>query len=324
MKKKRIYALMAVFVLCGCIFAFYLVLNKKPYTTYHGYKIYQEAYQLARTKHKAEVSRIFYEMDGVDSSDNNLLSKNNQGKSQEDLLHEKAVKECIKNQIMIELGQEYELITFSDFQSLKRDLKTTNREREKTHKSGGVIYGPVTYSISDYMDYITGTLSTKLPELMEATYFPVTDETLTEFYQSHKESLFTTAPEINLSLLEENFSTADDAAAFEAQVAQSLSTETWAELVAHYGKGLEPTEVLIKENSITHSRYAAVYEKAISLKPQEVGVLLAGNDVSLFQVVGKNAAKEIDFNEAKNFIKALYLEDKFSEYITRKIENLTS
>lgn len=320
MKKKLIFLLSAsiILALTVCISIF----TRSSYHTYYGYKIYDEQYEMVKERERAGVYRYFYDTYGAESSEEDFFNREYNGENPKSVLHEKVIAECIKMNLLYELGYKNELLAFQDFPGLKKALQQENKSRSKALASGSTIYGPQEYSLSAYTDYIIGNLYTSLPEKLEGVQLPVDDHLLKEYFADRKDALFTTAPQLKLSVLELNTDTPEETEKLLSSISQYQKNHAWDQIVAEFGKTTFPNDILIKDNSIIYSRYINLYEAAKTLLPRETGFTSSGSTVYLFQVLEKSEAEKIDFEKERSFIKAKYLEEKFSEYISKKLEDI--
>jgi hypothetical protein len=302
--KKLVMCIVAVVVILGGIYLLYRTHN--AYETYGDYKIYKEELEIAKDKNRAAV----------------LRETKLGGEKSEALLHEKAVSDCIRNQIIFNLGHQYKLIDFKNFKELKKELKKVNKERKETAENGGVIYGPEVYSLADYSDYLINNLSIQLPKIMEKTYFKVDEDSLKTYYDENKEALFSYAEKIEIMLISKDFDSIEEAQNFEANAIAELQEMPWEVVAAEYGDEGSQTGFEIKKNSIMYSRYQGVYELATTIEIGEVGSLVSGNEVQLFKVLGKNEAQETGFEEAKDSVKEGYLKEQFESYVKKQLDEV--
>lgn len=307
--KPLISAVLIALVLAAIVAAVVLARVGGEVRMGNGYTVQRSSYNLLRGRYEAEVLRYFYETYGAEDGPG-FWTNDYAGETPQQIMDQKVMAQDARCRVLFALGQQHGLIDFGDMAGFHKALEQENQRRKTATAAGEPIYGPTTFTASDYLDYILSNLTLQLPSLMEGSELTVTEQGMQAFYQE----LFLHGVTVRLQLVELPLEGQEDAvAAIQGELAQGADFDS---IMRRYNPGGELLNVEIKENSITHSRYPELYALAVQTQPGvTAGPYALSHGVVFFKCLDIIDAGMTPYQEALPKLREYVLQHELEQYI---------
>jgi hypothetical protein len=299
--------------------------------TVNGVQIHVNEFLKAIQANKVQVTDYFHNKYNAQQSAS-FWSTSYEGEIPLEVIKKKALEDCVSIKIQQMIAKEQGVMSDISYKGFMKNLKTENHRRQRAIKNNEVIFGPVQYTEDAYFEYVmsNGVLEVK-NKLMENDWKP-DEQQLKQFYETKKSILYQATPsvkvqQITLSFLDEGWNVDEQLKTeakgkMESALTKILSGISLEQAVKEMDKNVQVTEQVYSFSNYIHVARSPVTQAVQNLGQGEViGVIEENGCFYIIKCVEnvKAGSGELSFDEVKDRVIKDYIDDKYEEYVHKRI-----
>jgi hypothetical protein len=244
---------------------------------------------------------------------------------------DRVVREKVQQGLFKQLG----LIQDTSYSTFLGDLDRVNRARQQSVRDGHVIYGPVTYTATQYYEYWKANMQTKAKANLAGGRMDLSEEKVLEFYEAHKDSLFRRSPRLSLELVTVQ-PRADSQTTRGRQAAQSVASQVLGGIRA--GKSADEivrecavtTQVRVSSSQLDRATLDHVGEllqdeeglaRAKALAPGQVVEWTAADQrILIIKCLSKDPEGPCSYQEVRDQARERYIDEQYERLVSELVQ----
>lgn len=326
MKKKAILLFLSWFLILECLAG----CARQDYSYFMevgNYEISKEEYALLAYDNIAAAAREYGAQKGVDVNTTDFWEKKIDGAAPIDRVKQLTNEEAVYQKGIQILAKECGLIDEIGYDAFLKQYEEENQLRKEKKESGGVVYGPLELTVSQYYSYRQSQLEQALTEYVEQEIITVTDQDMEAYYPvvKEQEGKKNFQAELRLAVWRDSGEHGDQAV--EAWIKDNGITGDLPEQIKReLGIDVEVESMTVdtlelgKENLLLDRVVMTVFDT----EPGQTTEAIEYSDgqMAVIEVLAKEYVPFGDYESNKDYIEYLLREKKAGEYIENEIGKL--
>jgi hypothetical protein len=243
-----------------------------------------------------------------------------------------ALETVVKLKVEQMIAQEQGILSDIGYSGFLRELESENRRRQEAAAEGRVVYGPVRYEETAYLEYVmSNAIRDVKSRLLEQEWKPDERE-LRQFYELNKSELYASRGSVKVNQLSAAFLDSNQEAdeTLKRQARERMDEATalaaagtgFAEIADRLGVEIRLEERTVNEGNVRMNLRSPVAQIAQHLAPGETsGVIEENGRFYLLQRLDerREGSEFADFAEIKDQVLKDYADYRYAEYVRGRI-----
>lgn len=258
-----------------------------------------------------------------------------------EMLKRIALNEAVRIKIQLLLAKEKGIIKNASYSALLEEMDTENSRRNENAINNIPVYGPLKMDENTFIDYYLRNIVIELKNVLSKDELLAGEDELLLYYESVKDSVFALEDTVDFDRISVSYaSTGTKAANAELKEIAGAAMETLKlklisggdvltsineTLLEYDGIEIDYSEELLDNESASHyaKYYTGVYEK---LKKLGLNIVSDVTDIGMYSefvlviVRDRLSGGYIPFEECRDNVEFLYMDEKYDEYINMLID----
>lgn len=286
-----------------------------------GNQISQQEWQMFLQDEKSGTAVYFSQKYHADVSEEEFWTTVYGETTPTEYAKENALEDCKEAHYILLEAKERGLIQETDYEHLRMEYDDFNKKRKEV---GRVTYGPVNYEFYEFYKQLLSKLSNLIKEDMDQKE-EVRSEELKTYYEEQKETLFSLSGKKKVAVLKRSKKESGDAVKEHMEKAETLLSEgaEFQEVCELYATDQSMLEYEFSNESEKADIHGAgiIYQAADKLSEGQISEIVEDNqNYYLVKLVSKEENQVLEFDEVKNRIRDLLLEERLQEKIKEQSE----
>lgn len=330
MKNKTIgYALGAIIVLAFIGISICLFVKANWALRIDDYQITEKEYISAMNQEIYDVTRYFYEKEGV-SVDKDFWEKEINGEFPYKKLADETLEQLTYEYAVYSHAQEMGYIENIGYEAFLKRLKNENQVRADRIANGQVVYGLSEFNEDTYKEYEFDLFQKAYCDDLNNPGMRITDEERREYYEENKDVLFVAYDDLSISYLKVHYETEDEGKILKDQMTQLYkkmdSKHSLEELALEddiLKEYFEKVTILSDEYSIYVRTMEDVMEYAMELqKGESTQVEESGNTLYLVECTNRVDHDYKAIEDVVDFINTELRKSNYSKLILERASSM--
>lgn len=299
MKNRSAICVFTWFFIWGCL-AGCVRQDYSYFMKIENYEVTKEEYSMLAYDHISEVALSYGSVQGMDVNAAGFWETKIGDRTPMDQVKEMTDEDVIRHKGIQILASEAGLIKDISYEDFLKQYQEELEQRKKQKEAQEPVYGPVTLSLQQYDSYRQSQLEQALLDFLQQEKVAVSEKELKRYYTTVAEKEGTKNYQADLSIT------------------------SWA--VDEAGTGREEQVDLVTIHTLELGKEDLVLDRiAEALKGIEEGeftdeIALTWNRSGIIEVKRKEYVPFGTYEETKDYVEALYREEKANEYLEKRLE----
>ncbi|HHW00179.1 MAG TPA: hypothetical protein GXX36_11555 [Clostridiaceae bacterium] len=336
LKNRKV--LFATIICCVIVFSVIVIclLQAKPADSDIVALIENEPVTVKEFRHyileeRGAVIEYFRNKYGV-QDDPDFWSSSYNGENPSEVVKRNAINEIKRTKVQLLMAQKEGIIENISYESLLREMEKENKKRKEAIEKKQIIFGLKEYDPRTYLFYKMAELSKELKSRLLAK-LNVSDEQIRDYYEQVKDIYYTQGKRVKTKIIKLSY--ADEDGKVRAEMKDDLRDKC-DEIKKRINDG-ESFEKIIEELNISDDDSERIFDNktasvdarlnpvlreiVMGMDAGEISdVIEEGNAFYIVKCLESIVLSYKPFDEVKENLRARYIDDKYSEYIDKLVE----